>query len=107
MDKKTGRKSYARTVTEYRERKAAIEQDARDALDAERGDRAAASPDPATVLNTATGPRTRLWERRRGDADHLLIRVGTATPRGYLRVQFGEARWTAWPPVSPALRAMR
>ncbi|MYS24377.1 DNA segregation ATPase FtsK/SpoIIIE, S-DNA-T family [Streptomyces sp. DvalAA-14] len=78
MDKKTGRKSYARTVTEYRERRARIEQDARDALDAERKDRAAASPDPATVLNTATGPRTRLWERRRGDADHLLIRVGTA-----------------------------
>ncbi|WP_328913989.1 MULTISPECIES: FtsK/SpoIIIE domain-containing protein [unclassified Streptomyces] len=78
MDKKHGRKSYARTVTEYRERKAGIERDAGNALDAERKDRAAASPDPATVLNTATGPRTRLWERRRGDADHLLIRVGTA-----------------------------
>ncbi|WNI15973.1 FtsK/SpoIIIE domain-containing protein [Actinacidiphila sp. ITFR-21] len=78
VDKKTGRKSYARTVAEYRDRKAGIERDAGDALEAERGDRAAASPDPATVLNTATGPRTRLWERRRGDPDHLLIRVGTA-----------------------------
>ncbi|MDX6354957.1 MAG: segregation ATPase FtsK/SpoIIIE, family, partial [Streptomyces sp.] len=78
MDKKNGRKSYAKTVTEYRERKAGIEADANGALDAERRDRAAASPDPATVLNTATGPRTRLWERRRGDPDHLLIRVGTA-----------------------------
>ncbi|MFC4033627.1 FtsK/SpoIIIE domain-containing protein [Streptomyces polygonati] len=77
-DKKHGRKSYARTVGEYRERKAGIERDAREALDIERRDRAAASPDPATVLNTATGPRTRLWERRRGDADHLLLRVGTA-----------------------------
>jgi S-DNA-T family DNA segregation ATPase FtsK/SpoIIIE len=78
MDKKNGRKSYAKTVVEYRERKANIEQDASNALDTERRDRAAASPDPATVLNTATGPRTRLWERRRGDPDHLLIRVGTA-----------------------------
>ncbi|MFJ1586157.1 FtsK/SpoIIIE domain-containing protein [Streptomyces sp. NPDC088197] len=78
MDKKNGRKSYAKTVTEFRERKERIEQDANKALDLERKDRAAASPDPATVLNTATGPRTRLWERRRGDADHLLIRVGTA-----------------------------
>jgi S-DNA-T family DNA segregation ATPase FtsK/SpoIIIE len=78
MDKKNGRKSYAKTVTEYRERKEGIENDATNALDLERKDRAAASPDPATVLNTATGPRTRLWERRRGDADHLLLRVGTA-----------------------------
>ena len=78
MDKKNGRKSYAKTVTEYRERKEGIERDANNALDTERKDRAAASPDPATVLNTATGPRTRLWERRRGDADHLLVRVGTA-----------------------------
>jgi S-DNA-T family DNA segregation ATPase FtsK/SpoIIIE len=78
MDKKNGRKSYAKTVAEYRERKGGIELDARNALDAERKDRAAASPDPATVLNTATGPRTRLWERRRTDADHLLLRVGTA-----------------------------
>ncbi|HEY5836535.1 FtsK/SpoIIIE domain-containing protein, partial [Streptomyces sp.] len=78
VDKKNGRKSYAKTVAEYRERKENIEQDASAALDTERKDRAAASPDPATVLNTATGPRTRLWERRRGDPDHLLIRVGTA-----------------------------
>ncbi|MFI1094534.1 FtsK/SpoIIIE domain-containing protein [Streptomyces sp. NPDC020917] len=78
MDKKNGRKSFAKTVTEYRERKEGIENDANTALDLERKDRAAASPDPATVLNTATGPRTRLWERRRGDGDHLLIRVGTA-----------------------------
>ena len=78
MDKKNGRKSFAKTVTEYRERKEGIEKDANTALDLERKDRAAASPDPATVLNTATGPRTRLWERRRGDGDHLLIRVGTA-----------------------------
>jgi DNA segregation ATPase FtsK/SpoIIIE, S-DNA-T family len=78
MDKKNGRKSFAKTVTEYRERKDNIEKDAHTALELERRDRAAASPDPATVLNTATGPRTRLWERRRSDADHLLIRVGTA-----------------------------
>ncbi|WSS20459.1 FtsK/SpoIIIE domain-containing protein [Streptomyces sp. NBC_01190] len=78
-DRKHGRTSFARTVADYRERRERVEQDARDALDTERMDRAAASPDPATVLNTATGPRTRLWERRRGDPDHLLIRVGTAT----------------------------
>ncbi|AZM54780.1 cell division protein FtsK [Streptomyces sp. WAC 01529] len=77
MDKKHGRKSHAKQVKEYEETKARIEKDAQDALVAERMDRRHAIPDPATVLALGTGPRTRLWERRRTDADHLLIRVGT------------------------------
>ncbi|MFE9767879.1 FtsK/SpoIIIE domain-containing protein [Streptomyces sp. NPDC005808] len=77
MDKKHGRKSHAKQVKEYKEHKARIEKDAQDALLAERLDRRHAVPDPATVLGLGTGPRTRLWERRRTDADHLLLRVGT------------------------------
>ncbi|MEV6317389.1 FtsK/SpoIIIE domain-containing protein [Streptomyces sp. NPDC051776] len=77
MDKKHGRKSHAKQVAEYKEHKARIEKDAQDALVAERLDRRTAMPDPATVLTLGTGPRTRLWERRRTDRDHLLLRVGT------------------------------
>ncbi|MEU6120647.1 FtsK/SpoIIIE domain-containing protein [Streptomyces sp. NPDC047123] len=77
MDKKHGRKSHAKQVKEYKETKARIEKDAQDALVAERLDRRAAIPDPAAVLALSTGPRTRLWERRRTDADHLLLRFGT------------------------------
>ncbi|MCX5204960.1 FtsK/SpoIIIE domain-containing protein [Streptomyces sp. NBC_00237] len=77
MDKKNGRKSHAKLLKEYEEHKARIEQDAQDALTAERADRRRAVPDPASVLTFGTGPRTRLWERRRTDADHLLLRVGT------------------------------
>ncbi|MEV1009623.1 FtsK/SpoIIIE domain-containing protein [Streptomyces sp. NPDC049881] len=77
MEKKRGRVSHAQKVAEYNERKARIEKDARDALIAERFARRHAAPDPATVLAQATGPRTRLWERRRTDQDHLLLRVGT------------------------------
>ncbi|MGW3667101.1 FtsK/SpoIIIE domain-containing protein [Streptomyces sp. NPDC005141] len=77
MDKKQGRKSHAKQVKEYNEHKARIEKDAQDALLSERLDRRRAIPDPATVLSLGTGPRTRLWERRRTDADHLLLRVGT------------------------------
>ncbi|MEV5435227.1 FtsK/SpoIIIE domain-containing protein [Streptomyces sp. NPDC052682] len=76
-DKKHGRKSHAKQVQEYKEQKERIEKDAQDALVAERNDRRQAIPDPATVLSLGTGPRTRLWERRRTDRDHLLIRVGT------------------------------
>ncbi|MFF3845420.1 FtsK/SpoIIIE domain-containing protein [Streptomyces sp. NPDC002328] len=77
MDKKHGRKSHAKQVKEYKEHKERIEQDAQDALVVERSDRRQAIPDPAAVLAFGTGPRTRLWERRRTDPDHLLLRVGT------------------------------
>ncbi|GGQ07692.1 FtsK/SpoIIIE domain-containing protein [Streptomyces mutabilis] len=76
-DKKHGRKSHAKQVKEYEEQKARIEKDAQDALVTERNDRRHAIPDPAVVLSVGTGPRTRLWERRRTDRDHLLLRVGT------------------------------
>ncbi|MBW1601189.1 cell division protein FtsK [Streptomyces sp. JJ66] len=79
MDKRHGRKSYAEQLREYEEHKARIEKDARSALAAERQARRFGAPDPGTILNTATGPRTRLWERRRTDGDHLLIRVGTCS----------------------------
>ncbi|MBY8340183.1 cell division protein FtsK [Streptomyces spinosirectus] len=77
MDKKHGRKSHAKQRKEYQEHKERIEKDAQEALVTERTDRRQAVPDPAAVLATATGPRTRLWERRRTDADHLLLRFGT------------------------------
>lgn len=81
VDKKHGRKSHAKQLKEYKEHKARIEADAQEALRTERSDRRAAIPDPAAVLAFGTGPRTRLWERRRTDADHLLVRVGTGRVR--------------------------
>ncbi|MFK0109178.1 FtsK/SpoIIIE domain-containing protein [Streptomyces sp. NPDC091217] len=77
MDKKHGRKSHAKQLKEYKEHKERIEGEAQDALVAERSERRGAVPDPAAVLTYGTGPRTRLWERRRTDADHLLVRFGT------------------------------
>ncbi|WP_419995860.1 FtsK/SpoIIIE domain-containing protein [Streptomyces boninensis] len=76
-DKKHGRKSHAKQVKEYNEHKARIERDAEQALVLERLDARHSHPDPGTVLAVGTGPRTRLWERRRSDADHLLLRLGT------------------------------
>ncbi|MET9967630.1 FtsK/SpoIIIE domain-containing protein, partial [Streptomyces sp. NPDC006356] len=43
-----------------------------------------AAPSPGAVLSLATGPRAGLWERRRGDQDHLLVRVGTGPTEGSL-----------------------
>ena len=77
-ERRQSRKSAARRAAAYREHKARIEHDARQALEAERAERAYQFPDPATVLSIAAGPRRRLWERRRPDPDYLLLRVGTA-----------------------------
>jgi S-DNA-T family DNA segregation ATPase FtsK/SpoIIIE len=77
-DRRGGRKSYTRQQAGYREHKARVERDARDAVDAERLRRRHDCPDPATVLSIASGPRRRLWERRRTDPDYLLLRAGTA-----------------------------
>lgn len=76
--RKEGKVSYATKLAEYNERKANIEQEAREALEAERIAKRDDCPDPATVLSIASGPRRRLWERRRTDPDYLLLRAGTA-----------------------------
>ncbi|MFJ4440166.1 FtsK/SpoIIIE domain-containing protein [Streptomyces sp. NPDC088923] len=77
LDKRHGRTSHAVRLKKYAAHKARIEAAAQDALSAERRTRIRTSPDPATVLGLATGPRARLWERRRTDPDHLLLRFGT------------------------------
>ncbi len=77
-DRKRGRATNARRAAEYAERKARVEQDAQLALEAERRQKRDDCPDPAAVLSIASGPRHRLWERRRSDPDYLLLRVGTA-----------------------------
>ena len=77
-DRRHGRKSHVRQRAEYTERRARVEADAGAAVAAERARRRHDCPDPATVLSIASGPRRRLWERRRTDPDYLLLRLGTA-----------------------------
>ena len=77
-ERKHGRKTYSQRMAAYREHKARIEADAGQALEAERIARHDDCPDPAAVLSVVSGPRRRLWERRRTDPDYLLLRAGTA-----------------------------
>ncbi|OLE24701.1 MAG: cell division protein FtsK [Catenulispora sp. 13_1_20CM_3_70_7] len=77
QEKKSGKKTFAQQAAEYEAKKARIEQDAHNALRIEQRARRHACPDAAMILDIATGPRLRLWERRREHEDHLLLRVGT------------------------------
>ncbi len=72
------RRRYARDMEDYHRRRVQVEEAAVDALVGERGTRRRTFPDPASVLLFATGPRARLWERRRWDSDFLHLRLGTA-----------------------------
>ncbi|MFV2021914.1 FtsK/SpoIIIE domain-containing protein [Micromonospora sp. LOL_023] len=76
-DRRGGRKRYRRDLAEYLRKRGRIMRDLTAAVAEERSARCEASPDPATVLYTAVGPGRRLWERRRRDPDHLVLRVGT------------------------------
>ncbi|MDM7831249.1 FtsK/SpoIIIE domain-containing protein [Cellulomonas edaphi] len=76
--RKSRRGQHVDAVRSFTERTARVEADAYAALTSESAARRRDLPDPATVLLFATGPRSRLWERRRTDPDWMLARVGTA-----------------------------
>ncbi|HEV7206575.1 MAG TPA: FtsK/SpoIIIE domain-containing protein [Jatrophihabitans sp.] len=59
------------------------------ALAVESGERRRRAPDPAVLHGIATAPGSRLWERRRGDADHLGLRLGPAELDSAVRVRTG------------------
>jgi len=59
-------------------------------LTAETAHRRRSHPDAAAILRTATTPDCRLWERRRGDADMLDVRLGLADLPANLRARRGS-----------------
>ncbi|MFM6847660.1 MAG: FHA domain-containing protein, partial [Terrabacter sp.] len=86
-DRRAGRTSYRRQV---RQHAAALDRVRTDLLEAARGDavrRRREHPDLGHVEATVRRRATRLWERRPGDADHLVLRVGTARQRAHVTLQ--------------------
>ncbi|GII61288.1 cell division protein FtsK [Sphaerisporangium krabiense] len=77
-DRRHGRRKYRQDLKAYKERQAAFKAAVEKARAVNEVERRAASPDPAELLLTATGPRGRLWERRSHDPDALRLRVGLA-----------------------------
>ncbi|WP_432836670.1 FtsK/SpoIIIE domain-containing protein [Dactylosporangium sp. CA-092794] len=78
MSRRGNRRNQREAWRSYRSRVTALRREIRASVEQERAVRCFTGPDPATVGLVATGPGGRLWERRRTDADHLLMRVGTA-----------------------------
>ena len=88
--RRQGKLSHRRQLAQYRAELEATEAAIAAALQREKLDRRAADPDPAELLVVATGPRARLWERRRTDPDHLVVRVGIADLPTGIAVQEGD-----------------
>jgi len=88
--RRQGSRSHRSRLAEHRARVAAIEEDIAEAIVLERHDRRVATPDPAELLIVATGPRARLWERRRTDPDHLVVRVGIADLPSRIKVEVAD-----------------
>lgn len=71
-------RQHAESTRRYVARKAALEEEIRTAVARERVIRNVTAPDPVRIAQLAMMPGSRLWERRRTDPDHLLLRLGTA-----------------------------
>ncbi|WP_433474537.1 FtsK/SpoIIIE domain-containing protein [Spirillospora sp. CA-142024] len=73
-----GRTSYKKALKEYHREAGEFGGELERLQREDEAERRALHPDPAEVLLTATGPRRRLWERRRDDPDVLHLRLGLA-----------------------------
>nr|WP_238357121.1 FtsK/SpoIIIE domain-containing protein [Kribbella italica] len=76
--RKNNRAEHLEAIRRYNARKAALEEEISVAVARERLVRNVTAPDPVRIAQLATMPGSRLWERRRSDADYLLLRLGTA-----------------------------
>jgi len=98
-ERRQGRKSHRQQLIDYRKALAEARKRLTRAAALERELRRYDSPDPATVLVTALGPRRRLWERRRFDQDRMRIRLGLARLRAEIEVTGGSKEDNPEPPM--------
>lgn len=84
--RRTARKDFEEKSRTYRLRRTSLEEDVRQKVVTEQRLRTESAPDPATAGLWGVGPGRRLWERRRGDPDHLALRIGTASQPSLLGI---------------------
>ena len=90
-DRMHWRRSRRREAAAYRRRRESVDRAIVERLAAETATRRAGAPDAVSVARQAALPGSRLWERRRGDADVLRIRLGLAEQPSAVQVRDGTA----------------
>ena len=94
-DRIQGRRRYAAQLAQHNRSTADVLASIGAACARERAARQRDHPDPAEILEIATTPSVRLWERRRDDPDALAVAIGTCTSPARLltvRAASGEVR---------------
>jgi S-DNA-T family DNA segregation ATPase FtsK/SpoIIIE len=96
LSDRTGRRKSARAErANYQARRLEAQQELVAALASESVERHRRAPDPALLWKAACAPTSRLWERRRGDSDFLLVRLGCG-------ILPAEVEVTGGPDMAPA-----
>ena len=85
-DRVTGRREYAGQLAEFERATTRAADSIVELCRHEVALRRSGFPDAVTILQTATTPGSRLWERSRRDPDVLTIRIGTGSVPSSLRV---------------------
>ncbi len=75
-DSHRGRRGHRRATSDHRRRQADWDAVLGEAVDADRRDAWDRHPDPATLMRRALHRSVRLWERRPGDPEFLLVTCG-------------------------------
>ena len=89
-DNRDGKQRNKKSLKQYRSELAAYEAELARLGKEDQRNRRADNPDPAEVLLFATGPRRRLWERRRTDVDVMRLRVGVGTLYADIEIAHGQ-----------------
>ncbi|MFG2722964.1 FtsK/SpoIIIE domain-containing protein [Streptomyces sp. NPDC048416] len=89
-DNRDGKQRNKKSLKQYKQELAEYEAELVRLGKEDQRNRRADNPDPAQVLLFATGPRRRLWERRRTDVDVLRLRVGVGTLPADIELAHGQ-----------------
>ncbi|MEO9138235.1 MAG: FtsK/SpoIIIE domain-containing protein [Jatrophihabitans sp.] len=84
------RRSRRQEASLYRTELSAARDAVLTGLRAEATARRDAAPDPVQVASIASGPEPRIWERRCGDPEHLVVRLGWADQHSRLQSRAGQ-----------------
>lgn len=101
-DRSTSRREHRDDLAAWRAETRRATERTTAAVALERAARHALSPDPLVVLAAARGENDRLWERRRGSAPFLHVRVGIGEVPSRVEVDEGVASARLTPPVPRA-----
>ncbi|MBB2986001.1 FtsK/SpoIIIE domain-containing protein [Terracoccus luteus] len=101
-DRRHGRRSHRRRLAEYRLAVAEAEREFAGAVDEETAARREAQPDLATALAVAEQRDARLWQRRAGDVDDLVLRLGSADQPAHTTLEQAGGSARPAPPTHSA-----